>query len=98
MKKTLSLILILTMLFTTMCMSVSAEGVDNVAYRVYVSVTGNDSTGDGTAAKPFSTIEKARDYVRTFDKTSGDIIVEIGEGTYKITEATIIATKYHKWK
>ena len=93
MKKTLSLILILTMLFTTMCMSGSAKEVDKVAYRVYVSVAGNDSTGDGSAAKPFATISKAKDYVRTLDKTSGDIVVEIGEGTYKITEAIVFDEK-----
>lgn len=93
MKKTISIILILTMLFTTMCIGVSAKGVDNVAYRVYVSVNGNDSTGNGTAAKPFATIEKAKEYVRTLDKTSGDIVVEIGEGTYKITEAIVFDEK-----
>ncbi len=93
MKKTLSLILILTMLFTTMCMSGSAKEVDKVAYRVYVSVAGNDSTGDGSAARPFATISKAKDYVRTLDKTCGDIVVEIGEGTYKITEAIVFDVK-----
>ncbi|MBR5825578.1 MAG: hypothetical protein IKY78_00685 [Clostridia bacterium] len=89
MKKAISLILIITMLFTTMCIGVSAKGVDDVAYRVYVSVNGNDSTGNGTAAKPFATIENAKEYVRTLDKTSGDIVVEIGEGTYKITKAIV---------
>ena len=93
MKKTLSVILIFTMLFTTMCMSVSAKEVNNVAYRIYVSISGNDNTGDGSAAKPFATISKAKDHVRTLDKTSGDIVVEIGEGTYKIIEAIVFDEK-----
>ena len=54
--------------------------------NLYVATTGNDSTGNGTEAKPFATIQKSRDYIRTL-KTSKQftkpVIVNIKAGTYE---------------
>ncbi|SCJ21137.1 Endo-1%2C4-beta-xylanase A precursor [uncultured Ruminococcus sp.] len=61
----------------------------NVAHTVYVSTTGNDDTGDGSQGKPFATIEKAKEHVRTLDKDSGDIVVKIAGGLYEL-EDTIV--------
>lgn len=69
------------MLMSVMTVNSFAREVENVAYKVYVSVDGNDSTADGSQDKPFATIEKAKDFVKTLSKTEGDIVVEIGEGT-----------------
>ncbi len=53
------------------------------ANYIYVSALGNDA-GTGTKASPFKTIEKARQHVRTMDKTKGDIIVWIADGLYEV--------------
>ena len=58
------------------------------AYHIYVSANGNDDA-DGSKAKPFQTIGKAKAYVKTLDKSKGDIIVEIGDGTYYLDETLI---------
>ena len=48
---------------------------------IYVTKSGNDSTGDGTSAKPYATIQKAVD---SFPKNLGGFIgtIHIGPGTY----------------
>lgn len=55
-----------------------------VAHTLYVSAIGSDRAGDGSAAAPFATVEKARDTVRTLDKTQGDIVVKIAGGYYPL--------------
>ena len=89
MKKSISLILVFIMLFGIMSFNISAKEADNVAYRVYVSVSGNDSTADGSSSKPFETIGKAKEFVKTLDKSNGDIVVEIGDGTYFLSEEVV---------
>jgi len=55
----------------------------------YVSPTGNDITGNGSIGKPWQTIQKARDVVRTINSNmTGDIIVYLRAGTY-ILSSTI---------
>ena len=55
----------------------------------YVSPAGNDSN-PGTKNKPFQTIEKARDVIRTINKNmTGDILVFLRGGTYTI-DRTIV--------
>lgn len=50
--------------------------------------------GDGTEAKPFDTIEKAKDYVRTLrDSMEGDILVKILPGEYKLTQKLVFDEK-----
>lgn len=60
------------------------------APKFYVSEQGSDS-GDGSKAHPFQTLNRAKEAVRTMDKTSGDIIVEIADGFYPVSE-TIVFT------
>ncbi|WP_207659318.1 Ig-like domain-containing protein, partial [Anaerobacterium chartisolvens] len=50
--------------------------------NIYVSTTGDDTTGDGTQAKPYKTLAKAKEVVRTLPKTGGDIVVQIADGFY----------------
>ena len=89
MKRIISVLLVVLMLMSVMTVNSFAREVENVAYKVYVSVDGNDSTADGSQDKPFATIEKAKDFVKTLSKTEGDIVIEIGEGTYKINETIV---------
>ncbi len=63
----------------------AAEESDAPAYTVYVDANAGDD-GDGTAKKPFNTISKAKEKVRTLDKESGDIEVEIAGGFYEQEE------------
>ncbi len=93
MKKIVSLLLVAIILITTLCFNISAEGIDTIAHRVFVSVTGNDVTGDGTKSNPFATINRAKEYVRTLDKSNGDIVVEIGDGTYYVDETIVFDEK-----
>lgn len=49
----------------------------------YVSPTGSDTTGDGSAASPWATIQKARDSIRgELAGMASDIIVNIAPGDY----------------
>ena len=59
--------------------------------RIYVSKTGNDTTGDGTALLPYATITKARDVVRGMDKTK-PIEVIIGAGVYNISSDIVFGS------
>lgn len=53
------------------------------AITLHVETTGNDTTGDGTAALPFLTINAAHNYARNFSVTdSGSIVIELGSGTH----------------
>jgi hypothetical protein len=52
----------------------------------YVSPKGNDKTGNGSYGRPWKTIEKARNFVRTVNrKMKGDIIVYLRGDTYTLT-------------
>ncbi len=51
---------------------------------IYVSPNGNDA-GNGTAASPFKTLERAKDEVRKFAKTK-DIVIELADGFYPVSE------------
>jgi hypothetical protein len=76
-------------LISVLLLAVAINIVVAGTISVYVSdSTGSDSTGDGSMESPFKTIGKAKDHVRTLDKTDGDsIFVEIGAGTYTLTES-----------
>ncbi|MBU9726831.1 right-handed parallel beta-helix repeat-containing protein [Diplocloster modestus] len=46
--------------------------------------------GDGSAAAPFDTMEAARDHIRTLNgNMSGNIIVNVAEGSYALTEGVV---------
>lgn len=97
MKKALSGILASVMVLGTVSaaapISVQAEEREDsertVAYTVYVSPEGDDTRGDGSKEQPFATIEKAKEKVRTLDKNSGDIVVEIADGTYELDDTIV---------
>lgn len=63
------------------------EVVPNPVWKnLYVSTNGSDSN-DGSAARPFATIGKARDAVRKMSSSMrGDIIVNIEPGKYFVEE------------
>lgn len=57
----------------------SADNLLNTAYTLYV-----DSTKQGENV--FSTIQEAKEYIRSLDKSRGDIVVVISDGFYEIDE------------
>jgi FlaG/FlaF family flagellin (archaellin) len=60
-------------LISVLLLAVAINIVVAGTISVYVSdSTGSDSTGDGSMESPFKTIGKAKDHVRTLDKTDGD--------------------------
>ena len=61
---------------------------------VYVSPNGNAENADGTIDDPFSTVEAARDYLRTKDigKDSRGIIY-LREGTYHVTNSISLTSE-----
>ena len=70
------------------CLSVPLENI------VYVSPNGNAENADGTIDDPFSTVEAARDYLRTKDigKDSRGIIY-LREGTYHVTNSISLTSE-----
>ncbi len=65
------------------------EGVEKADF--YVSVEGNDEN-DGSLNKPFKTIERARDAVRSIDKTGKtEVVVGIMAGDYRTNGITFTA-------
>jgi hypothetical protein len=55
----------------------------------YVATTGSDSTGNGSAASPWATIQKARDHIEANglnDAMTGDINVYVGAGDYYVSD------------
>lgn len=73
------------LLFTACaCVAYSAEKTTPVAREFFVAPNGSDSN-PGTAAKPFRSLEKARDAVRPFlPLMQGDIVVTIRGGEYPV--------------
>lgn len=61
------------------------------AVTVYVSTSGNDSTGDGTSGKPYKTINKA---LSTIPKNLGGFsaTLNIAAGTY---EEVVLVSEFH---
>jgi hypothetical protein len=60
----------------------------------YVSPSGNDSTGDGSAGNPWATIGKARDFIRTGNLNlvqTADIVVNVASGTYAVSSPIAFA-------
>lgn len=59
---------------------VAASTMCAAAKDWFVSKTGNDETGDGSAEAPFATVNKARDYLINNNRVFDTIV--IGAGTY----------------
>jgi hypothetical protein len=72
-------------LFATLIVTAAgAHAVPEFAHEFFVAASGSDSH-PGTAAKPFQSLEKARDAVRAQLPTmTGDIAVTIAGGTYPV--------------
>lgn len=60
--------------------------------RFYVADNGSDS-GDGSRSQPFRTLAKAKEAVRGLDKSQGDIVVEIADGFYPVTEPIVFTAE-----
>ncbi len=55
---------------------------------VFVAMDGNDYTGDGTIEKPYASIERARDDLRSHSQIiDGGAVVYIREGVYSVQES-----------
>lgn len=98
-KRSLVWIMTLVMLFSMLPFSESVVLADSPSSAtttgstpsatIYVATNGNDTTGDGTQAKPYKTIGKAKTVVRTLPKTGGDIVVQIADGYYSLDETLV---------
>ena len=87
MKKILAvLIAVLVCAVSVTASAKEAVAVDNAAYHIYVSAKVDSVVQNGSREYPFADISAARDYVRTLDKSGGDIIVEIADGVYYLDE------------
>lgn len=98
-KRTLSWVLALLMVFSMLPLSqtaVMASGDPSASSTpsatIYVDVNGDDTTGDGTQEKPYKTLAKAKEEVKSLPKTGGDIVVQIADGFYP-TENTLVFDK-----
>jgi hypothetical protein len=63
--------------------------INAFASKIYVSLTGNDTTGDGTVNNPYATLQKA-----VTSATTGSAII-IGAGTHTINTSTNWDTVYN---
>ena len=68
--------------------ALAASAVAQAATRTfYVSPTGRDRN-PGTKARPFRTLDRARDAARNVSRPlHGDVVVRLGGGTYRLTHA-----------
>ena len=83
------------MCLTSLSMSglAAAPTESGVQAVIYVSPDGSDS-GDGSLGSPFLTLGAARDAVRKINgNMSGDIIVRLRGGEYRITEPVCFDTR-----
>ena len=55
------------------------------ATQFYISPTGNDTTGQGTSASPWQTLEKARDHIAGISNFNDDMEVILKDGTYRLS-------------
>ena len=62
------------------------------ATNLYVSPTGNDTTGTGAISSPFATLPKARDAVRTLIAAGliDAVTVQLRAGTYRLSEPLVL--------
>lgn len=85
------------MMFSIMPLSVSvaADSAPNatISETIYVATDGDDITGDGSQEKPYKTIAKAKEVVRTIPKTGGDIVVQIADGFYPLDEPLVFTAE-----
>ncbi|MBP1965354.1 carbohydrate-binding protein [Paenibacillus aceris] len=96
-QKCLSVMLVSGMLASSFTGFASAEtGVQSAIgsdqLQIYVATIGSDASGDGTQAKPFATVAKAKAKVKEIiqalpeQKMTSDIVVNVGQGDYYLNE------------
>jgi hypothetical protein len=85
------------MLVSTSETEVSWGSVPDVAGHIdsntsiYISTTGNDTTGDGTTGNPYATIEKALELIAEYRILDGvTVTIVFKDGTYSITDDVTI--------
>lgn len=74
---------LLCMAITITVLPVQTYAANEETYDTYVAATGSDTEGDGTKAKPYASIEKAKEEARKRNDT-GAVKVCIGSGKYFI--------------
>jgi uncharacterized protein YjdB len=85
--------LFLYLMTVVICTFLNIDASAGVQATFYVSPFGNDSNS-GTLAKPFATIHKARDTVRTFNwNMTGDIIIYLRGGLYELASTLTLTNK-----
>jgi len=58
---------------------------------IYVAVSGNDQTGNGSQVNPYATLARAQTAVRAINANmTGDIIVSVGSGKYYLTSPIML--------
>lgn len=77
-------VLTLCMCLPTLSFAEGTENMENVAFRLSVDPS---RTPDGQTV--FSSVSDAKAYVRTLDKTRGDIVVAIADGVYELDETLV---------
>ncbi len=85
MRKIISLLLILVLVF-----SVAGPACAQKNIEIHVSVKGSDITGNGSIEKPYATFEKAKAAVNTLrkeTKVNAPVDVIFHEGTYRFTKS-----------
>lgn len=63
---------------------VTVTGMESHVYgkELFVSTSGDDTSGDGSMDQPYATLEKARDVIRESDLPDGGVVVYFREGVY----------------
>lgn len=79
MKKVISLLIVFMLMFSSVYAS------DENGINIYISSFGSDITGDGSIDYPFATLNAAKSYVATIDKTE-NINVIFKSGKYHFSE------------
>ncbi|MFD0616156.1 FN3 associated domain-containing protein [Paenibacillus sp. GCM10027629] len=62
---------------------INVQALSNVMATIYVATTGDDTSGDGSQANPFATLQRAQQAVQQINQhMTGNIIVSIAPGDY----------------
>lgn len=87
----------------SLAISASSISLENVAakekedkisgYDIYVAVNGSNTDGDGSEAKPYATLDKAREAARELSSDTHNVRVSIGEGKYFVGEPIVFDAK-----
>ena len=85
-KKYISAVIAALLALSVFAGCAKTEKEHSVSNTLYVSPSGSDTEGDGSAEKPFATLGRAKEQVRTLEKSGGDIVVEVADGFYALDD------------